>query len=86
MSPKDVVGILLAAALLAAAVLVPNWPRWGDALKRANENFGPEWDCQVVAGAGEPICFKKPTAPGTQAPLQFRTEPDASGVASRPAK
>jgi hypothetical protein len=68
---RDVVGIFSAIALLvvfaALAVGIPASKSWTEAGRRANWNFGPEWECQTVAtpSGGTPICFKKLPPPNS---------------------
>jgi hypothetical protein len=68
---RDIVGIFGAVALLVAIVAIvvglPNSKRWTEAGRRANWNFGPEWECHTVdtLSGGTPICFKKLPLPNS---------------------
>lgn len=52
----DVLGILLAVAFVAFAVIVAVVPRHSV----GNSGFGPEWNCSHPApGYSDPVCIKK---------------------------
>ena len=52
---RDIGGILLALALLAAVVLASVTRPM--VLAKTNYGFGPEWDCSYPGGGG-PMCVK----------------------------
>jgi hypothetical protein len=83
---KDIVGILLAIAILLA-IFLAYLARvyWGDV---PNWGFGPEWEC-TNPGQGEPVCVRRRSAtegtPTPSAPAAGASEVRARPNQSEPA-